>query len=98
MIKINSDEFHHMEKTGNFVFTSNDCFLCREYMRELKKNNVDTSSWYLVNVSDDIEFYSWHYLASMPVTRVYKENVIMHEQGGVLYRKQLKIVTDYKHG
>jgi hypothetical protein len=98
MIKIDSEQIHlDNNKHGTYVFIVKDCYLCREYLRELKHNNVDTRKWYLINCSDDEDYYlDMEHMDSMPTTRIYNENVVMLEKQGVLYETQLKEVTEYK--
>ena len=97
MKTMSSEEFHMESKKGKFIFIVNGCFLCKEYMKELQKNKINTSNWYLINCDEDEDYYINHeFLDSMPNTRIYKDNVIMWEKGGVLYKKQLKELVSYK--
>lgn len=90
MIRINSEQFDSKVKNGNYVFIVKDCWLCREYLRELRRQRIDTRDWYLIDCAQDEDYYmDFHYLKDMPTTRVYKNNVIMYEKSGVLYEKQL---------
>ena len=94
---MSSEEFHTEEKNGKFIFIVKGCFLCSEYMKELKKHRVDTSDWYLITCDEDEDYYYRHqYLDKMPNTRIYKNNFVMWEQGGVLYKKQLQELVGYK--
>jgi len=98
MIKLNSEQFHFQEnRNGIYIFIVKDCYLCRSYLRELKKNNIDTSKWFLINCSEDEDYYlDNEYLDGMPTTRIYNNNHVMVENQGVLYETQLKEITNYK--
>jgi len=98
MIKLNSEQYYNQEKKhGIYVYVVKDCFLCREYLRELKVNGLNTDDWFLINCSEDEDFYlDMDHHDSMPTTRIYKEGVIMLEKEGVLYETQLKEITEYK--
>lgn len=97
MIKLNSERFDSQKKHGTYVFIIKDCFLCREYLRELKKNNVDTRKWFLINCSEDEDYYlDMQHLDGMPTTRIYNGGHVMVEKSGVLYEKQLKEIVEYK--
>lgn len=97
MIRLNSEQFDSDIKDGVYVFIVKDCFLCREYLRELKNNGVDTRRWKLINCSEDEDYYiDMQFLDSMPTTRIYNNNVIMEEKQGVLYETQLKEITEHK--
>jgi len=98
MIRLNSEQLYMQEnRNGIYVFIVKDCYLCRQYLRELKEHNIDTSKWYLINCSEDEDYYiDIEKMKSMPLTRIYNDNVIMIEKQGVLYETQLREIIEYK--
>ena len=98
MIRLNSEQLYMQDnRNGIYVFIVKECWTCREYLRELKNNNIDTRQWYLINCSEDEDYYlDLEQMDTMPLTRIYNDNVIMVEKQGVLYETQLREIIEYK--
>jgi len=79
--------FHREKPNGVYVFILDDCFICQEYLKELKK--IDTSDWYLIDCGQNAGYFlRQHNVDDVPHTRVYIDGEIIWERSGALYEKQ----------
>tara|TARA_R110001592_G_scaffold212344_5_gene464630 strand:+ start:257 stop:784 length:528 start_codon:yes stop_codon:yes gene_type:complete len=81
-------------KNGIYAILDLDsCFACNEYMKELKK--YDKEHWTIIAMSeeDTLDFIETEGLKP-PITRIYVNDRVQYEVGGVLYPKQ--IITLYE--
>lgn len=87
-------------KTGIYAILDLDsCFACNEYMKELKQ--YDKSHWTIIAMSEEnaLEFTKEEGLKP-PITRIYVNDRVQYEIGGVLYPKQITHLYEEasKHG
>jgi hypothetical protein len=76
-------------KNGIYAILDLDsCFACNEYMKELKK--YDKDHWTIVAMSEEntLEFIEEEGIKP-PITRIYINDRVLYEVGGVLYPKQI---------
>jgi hypothetical protein len=81
-------------KTGIFALLNiESCFACNEYMKEIKQYNKN--HWTIVALSDeDGDDLFEETGLKPPITRIYVNDRIEYEVGGVLYHKQIKDLFD----
>ena len=65
--------------------------VCRDYLRELDREKVDTSEWNVIDCDEDLT-YSMEVavLDDIPMTRIYQDGKVVWEKGGIPYATQRK--------
>lgn len=75
-------------KNGVFAFLEMEtCFTCNEYLKELKSYN--TGMWTIIVIDKEVRKEFEKENLTIPLTRIYKDNKIVHEIGGILYSTQI---------
>ena len=92
MIKVNAEELEK-DLNGVVVFIVTDCVVCRNYLKELSNDNIDTSDWKLFDCDENLA-YSMDTLKldDMPTTRVYKDGEVIWQMSGILYDLQINML------
>jgi hypothetical protein len=92
---INVDEYKNItsSKNGVFVFLNvSGCPLCNDYLEILNQKNL--SGWTIVKIKDDEMKWALvkETIIGTPQTRIYYDNMVVWEKGGIFYTKQYKEV------
>lgn len=86
MKEITSKEFIDNKKDGVYVFHSSGCFTCEEHI----KNMIDEfNHFFLIETSDDIEYFESINIVLTPCTILYKNDKEIWRKQGAFYNKQI---------
>lgn len=81
-----------MKKNGVFVFHSFRCFTCRDHIKNLKEH---ITHFYTMDYDDDVDYYESIGITITPTTVVYKDDVVVHSQIGMLFQTQINKLLGY---
>ena len=94
---ITVDEYKNItsSKNGVFVFlNTNSCPLCTDYLEVLNEKNLD--GWTIVKIKDDEMKWALvnETIIGTPQTRIYLDNMVVYEKGGIFYTKQYNDIRE----
>ena len=87
MFNLTKDGFEAQKKDGVYVFTSPNCFTCKDHVENFQKY---LSDFYVLPTSEDIDFFESIGIKLTPTTRVYKNNNLVHSVEGMIFDKQFE--------
>ncbi len=90
--KLTKDGFEAQRKDGVYVFSSPNCFTCRDHVENFQKY---MSGFFVVDTSEDLEFYESIGIKIAPTTRVYKRDELKHTVEGMVFEKQFKELKEH---
>lgn len=92
MFKLTKDGFEAQKKDGVYVFSSPGCFTCRDHVEKFQTYMND---FFVLDTSEDLEFYESIGIKIAPTTRVYKKNELKYSVEGMVFEKQFKELKEY---
>lgn len=82
---LTKDGFDVQVKDGVYVFTSPNCFTCKDHVENFQKY---LSNFYVLPTTEDIEFFESIGIKLVPTTRVYKNDKVVCSVEGMVFDKQ----------
>ena len=88
---LNLSDFRNIEapKNGVYVFlNTNSCPLCTDYLEILNTKNL--TGWNIVKITDNEKdwIFKHEVVIGTPTTRIYLDDIVVHEKRGILYTTQ----------
>lgn len=92
MNHVSSHSFKQMIKNGVFVFHSSGCFTCEEHIKTMEEQILH---YYLIETSDDVDYFESIGINLTPCTVVYKNNEELWRKQGAFFTLQLDELRKY---
>ena len=92
MKELTNSEFINMKKDGVFVFHSFRCWTCKDHIKELQDK---ISYFYTIDYDADVDLYETYGIKMTPTTVVYKNDVKVYQQVGMLFETQINQLLEH---
>lgn len=94
IIKTEKEFKENKIEDGIYFLYSNHCGTCKLAAYELKKFEIITKDWFMINCDKNTDYWISVLIDEMPLFRVYKNNKVTYQNFGVLYETQIKKIQN----